>query len=358
MRQGSSGRRSRAALIVAIVLAAVGCTTGTASPTPAGTAGPTDAPPAGGGNTVTLILNFLPVAEHAPMYLALENGFWSEHGLTVDIQRGFGSGDTVTKIGTKQAQFGIADMSAVILARANDDVAVRSVASYYATSPASIMFRQSSGIEEPSDLEGKSVVTTASSILNLLWPVFTERAGLDADSIDVQIADPAAKNAVFVQGQSDLLLEFLPVKPVVEAQAEEALGHFLYSDVADIDFYGLSLITHDDLIESDPDLVRAFTDGLLRGVELALEDPEAAVAALKKHIPTTDEELALESWEIEPDIIVIDETRENGLGYISEERVVDTIEIADLSAEQDVEVEPGEVFTSDFLPESPYMPPG
>lgn len=348
-------RRLYSALIV-VMLATLACTTNQpAGSQPPGSSGTSAAP---GTRAVTLILNFLPVAEHAPMYLALENGYWADAGLTVDIQRDFGSGDTVTKIGTKQAQFGIADLSAVILARATDDIAIRAVASYYATSPAAIMFRESSGIETPADLEGKSVVTTASSILNLLWPVFTERAGIDADQVEVLIADPAAKNAVFVQGQSDTLLEFLPVKPVVESQAGEALGHFTYSDVAGLDFYGLSLITHDDTIASDPELVRSFTLGLLRGVEAALADPATAVAALKKHVPTTDEALALESWEIEPDIIVIDETRENGLGYISEARVAETIEVADLSTEEDVDVVPSEVYTDDFLPESPLMPPG
>ena len=103
--------------------------------------------------------------------------------------------------------------------------------------------------------------------------------------------------------------------------------------------------------EVDPDLVLAAC------LEAALDDPAAAVAALKKHVPTTDEALALESWEIEPNIIVIDETRENGLGYLSEDRVADTIEVADLSTEETVEVDPADVFTVDFLPASPVMPP-
>ena len=80
-------RRLYSALIV-VMLATLACTTNQpAGSQPPGSSGTSAAP---GTRAVTLILNFLPVAEHAPMYLALENGYWADAGLTVDIQRGFG----------------------------------------------------------------------------------------------------------------------------------------------------------------------------------------------------------------------------------------------------------------------------
>jgi len=119
----------------------------------------------------------------------------------------------------------------------------------------------------------------------------------------------------------------------------------------------LTLITHNDLIRSDPAVVRAFVWGLLEGTLAVLRDPTSGVAALKKNIPTTDEALALKSWEIEPSVIVLDETRARGLGYFSETRVAETITIASLASKTDVSVKPSDVYTTEFLPNPPILPP-
>ncbi|HWP75572.1 MAG TPA: ABC transporter substrate-binding protein, partial [Methylomirabilota bacterium] len=80
--------------------------------------------PAGGGaqqkplRPYTLILDFVPTGEYVPHYTALEKGYYREEGLDVKILRGQGSGDTVKRIAAGQGEVGIADISALIAARA------------------------------------------------------------------------------------------------------------------------------------------------------------------------------------------------------------------------------------------------
>src|SRR5699024_2664372 len=61
------------------------------------------------GETVTLSLEWLISGRHVGFYVALENGYYEDQGLDVTIKRGYGSGDTVKRVATGRAVFGIAD---------------------------------------------------------------------------------------------------------------------------------------------------------------------------------------------------------------------------------------------------------
>src|SRR5690554_2310453 len=67
---------------------------------------------------VTLNTNWAPVGDHAPYYVAKKLGFYERAGLDVDIVRGQGSADAVTRVDAGLAEFGIADAPTVIIARA------------------------------------------------------------------------------------------------------------------------------------------------------------------------------------------------------------------------------------------------
>src|SRR5882672_12441063 len=105
----------------------------------------------------TLILDFVPTGEYIPHYTALEKGWYRDEGLDVKILRGQGSGDTIKRIAAGQGEVGIADMSALIAARANTDVAVKAIALWYRRSPIGIFVRNDSPIKTPKELEGKKL---------------------------------------------------------------------------------------------------------------------------------------------------------------------------------------------------------
>ena len=100
----------------------------------------------------TLILDFVPTGEYIPHYTALEKGWYRDEGLDVKIVRGQGSGDTVKRIAAGQGEVGIADMSALIAARANTDVKVKGIALWYRRPPHGVFVRADSPIKTPKDL--------------------------------------------------------------------------------------------------------------------------------------------------------------------------------------------------------------
>src|SRR5256884_8927890 len=131
----------------------------------------------------TLILDFVPTGEYVPHYTALEKGWYREEGLDVKIVRGQGSADTVKRIAAGQGEVGISDISALIAARANTDVAVKAIALWYRRPPHGIFVRADSPIKTPRDLEGKKLAISPGNSHQILWPMFEKLSGLKANSV-------------------------------------------------------------------------------------------------------------------------------------------------------------------------------
>jgi len=55
--------------------------------------------------------------------------------LDITITRGYGSGDTATKVGAGAADFGVSDIGAVLTARARAKIPITTIASIYVYSP-------------------------------------------------------------------------------------------------------------------------------------------------------------------------------------------------------------------------------
>ena len=74
---------------------------------------------------VTFQLDWLPGGDKAPVMLAFNKDFFAEQDLDVTILGGKGSTDAITKIATGTADIGSADIVALLVAKANDNVPVK-----------------------------------------------------------------------------------------------------------------------------------------------------------------------------------------------------------------------------------------
>ena len=157
----------------------------------------------------TLILDFVPTGEYVPHYTALEKGWYREEGLDVKIVRGQGSADTVKRIAAGQGEVGISDISALIAARANTDVAVKAIALWYRRPPHGIFVRADSPIKTPKDLEGKKLAISPGNSHQILWPVFERLSGLKPNSVTWVTMDAASMPPSLIRGATDAVPFFV-----------------------------------------------------------------------------------------------------------------------------------------------------
>ena len=100
--------------------------------------------PARGDDKVRFQTDWIPSGEHAMYYGGWQKGIFAAEGIDVTITRGYGSGDTVTKLAANAFDFGVADMAAVMTARARQNVPVKTIAVVYTQSPHSLFVLKSS----------------------------------------------------------------------------------------------------------------------------------------------------------------------------------------------------------------------
>src|SRR3546814_7730647 len=113
------------------------------------------------------------------------------------------SGDTVTKIAGGAADFGVADLGAVLTARARANVPVKAIAINYQYSPHSLFVLKSSGITDFRQVEGKKIGTTPGNSHQVYFPEVAKLAGADPDKITWVNMDGAAMGAQLIAKNID-----------------------------------------------------------------------------------------------------------------------------------------------------------
>ena len=335
-----------AILVISLIVGPLGCspdkgeTTAKASP-----------------DKVVFNLQWLP--EDPACWVALEKGFWAEQNIDVQIVRGYGSGDTVNKMAMKKADFGVADIGNLILARAKEDIKVKAVSNFKNSFGGIVMYRDSIGINQPKDLEGKTIIGSASSATMTFFPAFANATGIDNNKVKWTYLDPALHVSGFVQGQADALTITFKYIPKVEKLMGKQVEFFSYSKDGQLDRYGEAIIAHEDMIAQNPDLVRRFVAGFLKGLQYTLENPSEVGQIMKKYVPETDPELAVKMWQSELDnhVIVGEESKAKGLGWMERDRMIKTIQIVLDAYELKQQVPAEKIFTTEFLPKEPVYPP-
>ena len=310
--------------------------------------------PALAQDKVIFSLNWIPAGNHYGVFAAKEQGFFREANLDVEIQRGYGSGDTVKRIATAAAHMGIADATSVLVGRGNG-LNVKQVAILFGRAADAIFFVEGNRIATPKDLEGRSVGgTTGETTLNLL-PVFAANTNIDPKKIEIVNIAPTAKFASLASKTVDSIVGFINEEPAIKSVAEKAgvkVNRFTFSDYG-IDYYSIGLIVSDDLLAKQSDLVKRLTTATMKGYAWALKNRDGAADAFVKNMPESNRALSLQQWDIAKELMVTDSTRKNGLGFIEEDKMAKTIALIKSFQKVDDKIMAKDLYSMEHLPKLP-----
>jgi NitT/TauT family transport system substrate-binding protein len=234
---------------------------------------------------ITVQLSFLHQAEFAGLYAAQQQGYYAEERLQISFLEGGPAVDFITPVLDGRAQFGVAQPADVILARA-DGKPVRSIAVIYRRSPIVFFALADSGITRPQDFAGKEIRSTVTTDQTLHATM--ARLGIRQDQYETVYLPSDV--SLFASGQVPVWAGFSNVF-VLEVERAGYEINIIYPDDYGIHFYGDVIITTDDLIAEQPELVQRFARATLKGWTYAVENPAAIGAIVKKYKPDADEEL-------------------------------------------------------------------
>lgn len=282
--------------------------------------------PARAADDVRFLLDWIPSGEMAAYYSGWERGVFAEEGINVTIGRGYGSGDTVAKIAGKAGDFGIADIAAVMNAKARAGTPVKTVMQVYTHSPHSLFVLKSSGITDFKGLENKQIGITPGNSHKLYFPKVAEKSGTDPDKVVWVNTDASAMAAMLIAKKLDAA-PFYSIHQYYQNKAAQRAGEEIVAlpfEKVGFAIYSASIITTDDMIENNPDLIRRFLKAIQRSFEWARDNQEQACTDHVKRVPEVELDDCMGSLRAMLGFVFNDHSASTGLGKHDAERLAFT----------------------------------
>ena len=279
--------------------------------------------PALGQDKVRFQTDWIPSGEHAMYYGAWSKGIYAKHGIDITITRGYGSGDTVTKVAAGAADFGVADISAVMTARARTNVPIKTIAVLYNESPHSLFVLKSSGITNFKGLEGKKIGITPGNSHRFYFPEVAKKAGTDPNKLIWTNMDGAAMAAQLIAKNIDAAPFYSIHYYYINKAAVKAGQEILPLPFVEVGFkiYAATLITTDKMAQDKPDLVKRFLAASKEAFEWAAANPEEACKLHVVRFPEVELDDCMGSVKAVMKFVFNDHSKEFGWGKESPERL-------------------------------------
>ncbi len=275
--------------------------------------------PAAAQERVTLVLNWIPSGDHAPIYYAIQQGWYREAGADVRLEIGRGSGASAARVGAG-AEMGISDLGSVMVARgAGADLTA--VMNIFANSPQGFYWLRSSGITSVRDFAGRRLGNPPGDAARVMWPAIARRMGMDANSVTWVNINPAAKPAALISRQVDGTTFFYNYHYIMEREIGAQLGFASWRSLG-LNLYGNSLIANGRFLREKPDTARAVTRITQRAYLRCIETPAPCIAAMTAAVSGMKAEEEMQNWNLTVTALFDDDDfRNRAFGWMTPERV-------------------------------------
>ncbi len=251
-------------LMVAVLVVLVGC----GGDDEAKKSSPTITPA-----TVTFV-GSTPGISFAGIYGAKKEGYFADEQLEVrelysnDVPELTGL-DSIDLVASGQADFAIAGADRLLLAREAGKPVV-AILALYQRDPTAIIAMADKGIETPEDLVGKTIIhLNRGAIFNL----FAQKVGLDLSTVTIlQDVEVGQGIVMFMTGQVDAaIVSSTEVTPTLNTMGLEYTTMLFYD--YGVAMYPNLIFTTETLINEKPEVVQRFVNGMLRGMQYAVDNP-------------------------------------------------------------------------------------
>jgi NitT/TauT family transport system substrate-binding protein len=276
MRFGALGRTALVGLVAALV--ATGCS---------GSADQAESPGASSDMKTDLLIGQYPGADSAPLFIAMERGFFKEEGLTVKQEPIQAPQAVLGKLSNGSMDVVLGSYATILSIQEAGTEKFKYIADSYqgAAGAFGVMVKKGSPIKQVSDLKGKKIGTNALVGLGVLtMNPHMKIAGLDpANKDDIQYVEVPTTNWLSSLDKGDVDAVWM-TDPYV-SQAKKELGATMLLDTMSGPTDGLPITgwaATEKWVTENPKTLAAFQRAMAKAQNIAATDR----AAVTKILPT------------------------------------------------------------------------
>ncbi len=213
----------------------------------------------------------------SPFHNGIESDGFAKQGLDVSLVEGGFSEDgfinPIEEVISGNAEFGTTSASNIIVAR-SEGKPVIAIASVFQRSPYALLSLESTNVERPQDLIGKTV-SVGDGGSRQIYDSLLETVDINPEDVNTQSRTEFGI-APLLSGDVDVMGGWIINEGVAIEEAGESYNAILMSDYA-VDTYDSIIFTSEDFLENNPEVVEAFVDGLVDGIQQTVDNPEQTI---------------------------------------------------------------------------------
>src|SRR5512135_2430640 len=211
---------------------------------------------------IKLPVGYIPNVQFAPLYVAVDKGYFKQAGIDIEFDYSMET-DAVSLVGANNLQFAVVSGEQVLLARAQG-LPVVYVCAWYQQYPVAVASKVEQGIKTAADLKGKRIGLPGlygANYIGLDAILFS--AGLTEK--DVHLDSIGFNQVAALAADKDQAVSVYTTNEPVQLEAQGyKLNEIRVADTLQLASNGI--ITNEQTIARDPDLVKRINAAFLKGL--------------------------------------------------------------------------------------------
>ena len=228
---------------------------------------------------------------YAPMYVAIENGYFEDEGIKLTLVTGFGADKTMTAVLSGEADIGFMGSESSIYTYnegANDHVV--NFAQLTQRAGNFLVAREEMPAFDWNDLKGKNVLGgRKGGMPEMVFEYILKQHDIDptTDLTINQSIDFGSTAAAFSEGLGDYTIEFEPSATILESENKGYVVASLGKDSGYVPYTAYS--AKQSYINQYPDTIQGFTNALQKGMDyVQSHSPFEIAKVIEPQFPETD----------------------------------------------------------------------
>ena len=238
--------------------------------------------------SVTIRFTWKYKGEYAPLFVALEKGYYKAAGLDVKLAEGSGSQTVMSVIASGEENIGYGPADAVASA-VGKGMPLKVVGLYQTELPIALVSFPDKPVKTPKDLEGKRLASANGGAFARLLPAFAKANDVDLSKVEIVMLDGSVANTQFLSRQVDVSSPYLSNEvPRLEKMAGVELVKMPIADYG-LPLLGASLFMSDAFIAKEPETVKKILAATSKGYQDAIANPQEATDIMIKYLPAGED---------------------------------------------------------------------